>query len=158
MHPRSLFAASAIGLSILCIAGFANAQQIYKWKDASGVMHFSQTPPANGAHYTRMHLSSEPEVASQPASPADGTSDSDGRNPAAAPPPPAAQTTQADTPSNRATLCKQLSSNITLLQGKQPVVTAGDNGKQQVMGDSARQQQLATSRAQQLQYCSSMNR
>lgn len=154
MQPRSLFAASAIGLSILCTAGFASAQQIYKWKDSSGVVHFSQTPPADGAHYKRMRLSSEPEIASRPSGPAAGTSDRDSRDTAAAPPA-VAQTTKPDTPSNRAALCKQLSSNITLLQGKQPVVTAGDNGKQQVMSDSAREQQLATARSQQVQYCSS---
>jgi hypothetical protein len=67
----------------------------------------------------------------------------------------AAGGTQPDTPSNRAELCKQLSSNIALLQGKQPVVTGGGDGKQQVMSDNAREQQLATARAQQVQYCSS---
>lgn len=154
MQPRSLFAASAIGLSILCTAGFASAQQIYKWKDSSGVVHFSQTPPADGAHYKKMQLSSAPEVASRPSSPAEGTSDGDSRD-IAAPPRDATQTTKPDTPSNRAALCKQLSSNITLLQGKQPVVTGGDNGKQQVMSDTAREQQLATARSQQVQYCSS---
>jgi|SRR5690348_4776308 len=155
MQPRSLFAASAIGLSILCTAGFASAQQIYKWKDSSGVVHFSQTPPADGAHYKRMQLSSGPEVASQPSRPAEGTSGGDSRDTAAVSSPVAARKTEADTPSNRAALCKQLSSNVTLLQGKQPVVTAGDNGKQQVMSDSAREQQLATARSQQVQYCSS---
>lgn len=156
MQPRSLFAASAIGLSILCTAGFASAQQIYKWKDSSGVVHFSQTPPADGANYKRMQLSSGPEVAPRPSSPAEGAAaDGDSRDTAAASSPVAARKTEADTPSNRAALCKQLSSNITLLQGKQPVVTAGDNGKQQVMSDTTREQQLATARAQQVQYCSS---
>jgi|SRR5690348_1779656 len=155
MQPRSLFAASAIGLSILCTAGFASAQQIYKWKDSSGVVHFSQTPPADGAHYTEMRLSNQPGVASRPSSSAAGTPDIGSRDTAAAQSPVATRKTEPDTPSNRAALCKQLSSNITLLQGKQPVVTAGDNGKQQVMSDSSREQQLATARAQQVQYCSS---
>ena len=157
MQPRSLFAASAIGLSILCIAGFASAQQIYRWKDSNGVVHFSQTPPANGAHYTKMRLSSEPQVASQPPAPPGASPSADNLDTASGPPPAPAQSTRPDTPSNRATLCKQLSSNITLLQGKQPVVTRGDDGKQQVMSDSARQQQLGTARSQQVQYCSSLN-
>jgi hypothetical protein len=155
MQPRSLFAASAIGLSILCFAGFASAQQIYKWKDASGVMHFSQTPPAHGAHYTKMQLTSEPEAAAHPSAPNTGTAEGDRPDTATPPPRSADRATQPDTPSNRASLCKQLSSNISLLQGKQPVVTAGDHGKQQVMSDSAREQQLATARSQQAQYCSS---
>jgi hypothetical protein len=121
-------------------------------------MHFSQTPPANGAHYTKMQLSSETAVAARPPAPDASAPESDSPDTAAARPRSADRTTQADTPSNRASLCKQLSSNISLLQGKQPVVTAGDNGKQQVMSDSAREQQLATARSQQVQYCSSMDR
>jgi len=153
MQLRTFIAASVIGLSLACVAGFASAQQIYKWKDANGVIHFAQTPPANGTHYTKMQLANQPDVSS-------GTSASlntESENaPETQPARPAASGgTQPDTPSNRAELCKQLSSNVALLQGKQPVVTDGSDGKQQVMSDNAREQQLATARAQQVQYCSS---
>jgi hypothetical protein len=153
MQLRTFFAASAVALSIACIAGFASAQQIYKWKDSSGVTHFSQTPPTNGAHYTKMHLTSEPEVSSPASAPADNESGANTEDKSAAARSDDSNTTQPDTPSNRAELCKQLSSNIALLQSKKPVVTDGDNGEQQVMGDDAREQQLATARAQQVQYC-----
>ncbi|MGH8232583.1 MAG: DUF4124 domain-containing protein [Rhodanobacteraceae bacterium] len=151
MKLRSIFAASAIGLSIACIAGFANAQQIYTWKDSSGVTHFSQSPPANGAHYTKVRLAGEPAVSSKPPAPADSEAVPKDQN--AAPPASNNKTTQADTPSNRAELCKQLSSNIALLQSQQPVVTGGGNDKQVMSGD-ARKQDLATAQAQQAQYCS----
>ncbi|MES2402719.1 MAG: DUF4124 domain-containing protein [Pseudomonadota bacterium] len=152
MNMRNFAAAAAIGHSLACIAGFASAQQIYKWKDANGVTHFSQTPPASGAHYTRMHLTSEPDVSSNPPQAAETDNSEPGTS---APQKTAASSaTQPDTASNRAELCKQLTSNINLLQGKQPVVTGGD-GKQQVMSDSAREAQLATAQAQQAQYCSS---
>lgn len=153
MQLRTIFAASAIGLSIACIAGFASAQQVYKWKDSSGVTHFSQTPPASGSHYTKMQLTSEPEVTSKPPAPATSSPETNTQDAGAAPQPADNKTTQADTPSNRAKLCQQLTSNITLLQSKKPVVTGGNNDKQQVMGDNAREQQLATARAQQAQYC-----
>jgi hypothetical protein len=155
MQLRPLFSALAIGVSIACVASFASAQQIYKWKDANGVTHFSQTPPASGKHYTKMELNGAPEVSSNPA-PATGNTESqsqDQDNTAPATPRNNAKT-QPDTASNRAKLCKQLSSNIALLQTKQPVVTESTNGKQQVMSDDAREQQLATARAQQTQYCS----
>ncbi len=154
MQLRTLFAASAVGLSLACVAGFASAQQIYKWKDANGVTHFSQTPPTSSTHYTKMKLASEPNVSSNPSTPAtEGTSDQgDSRS---APQAANSNESQRDTPSNRTELCKQLDSNITLLQGKQPVVTGGSGGKQEVMSDNAREQQLATARAQQAQYCSS---
>ena len=155
MQMRTFIAASVIGLSLACVAGLAGAQQIYKWKDANGVVHYSQTPPPTGStHYTRMRLTSQPDVSSvAPASPnTEGTSAPDT---SAATQSAAQAGTQPDTPSNRAELCKQLSSNIALLQSKQPVVTGGSDGKQQVMSDDARESQLATARAQQAQYCSS---
>lgn len=155
MNMRSFTAAAALGLSLACIAGFASAQQIYKWKDANGVTHFSQTPPpSSGTHYTRMRLTSEPDVSSNPSSAAETSNTEPGS--AGAPRQSApASSTQPDTASNRAELCKQLTSNISLLQSKQPVVTDGTDGKQQVMSDNAREAQLATARAQQAQYCSS---
>lgn len=154
MPLRTLIAASALGLALACIAGSASAQQVYRWKDANGVIHFSQLPPANGVHYTKVHLIGEPEVSSHPAP-------SDPGNNRAAPTAEAttravpARGTQPATPSNRATLCKRLGSNIELLQSKQPVITSGSNGKQMVMSDNQREQQLATARAQQKQYCTS---
>lgn len=153
MQMRTFIAASVIGLSLACVAGFAGAQQIYKWKDANGVVHYSQTPPTSSTHYTKMRLTNQPDVSSvAPAS--TNTESTNAPEPGAAQP--AAQGgTQADTPSNRAELCKQLGSNIALLQSKQPVVTDGSDGKQQVMSDNARESQLATARAQQAQYCSS---
>ncbi len=153
MQLRILIAVSVVGLSLACLAGVAGAQQIYKWKDANGVTHFSQTPPAAGTHYSKMSLTSAPEVSSNPPTAAGADNNQADNNPA--PQPAASGNTQPDTPSNRVQLCKQLSSNIAVLSSKQPVVTAGSNGKQQVMSDSAREQQLATARAQQARYCSS---
>ena len=150
MQLRNLLLASVIGLSLASIAGFASAQQIYKWKDANGVTHFSQTPPASGMHYTKMHLDNAPDVSSNPPSP----SPNNGQPASSAPSQAAAGGSQPDTPSNRASLCKQLTSNIALLKSQQPVVT-GSGASQAVMSDNAREQQLATARAQQTQYCAS---
>jgi hypothetical protein len=152
MQLRTFLAASVFGLSLACVAGLAGAQQIYKWKDANGVIHFSQAPPATGTHYIKMHLTSEPDVASSPpSSAAESGNPSETGN--ASRDAAASAGGKPDTPSNRAALCKQLSSNIALLLGKQPVVTGGA-GKQEVLNDQARQQQLDTARAQQAQYCS----
>ena len=152
MQLRTIIAATAIGLSIACIAGLASAQQIYTWKDSGGVTHFSQSPPANGVHYTKMRLAGEPDVSSNPPAAANNAPEASTKDQGTAAR--AANTTQADTPSNRAELCKQLSSNVALLQGKQPVVTGGGGGKQQVMSDDSREKALATAQSQQAQYCS----
>jgi glutaredoxin len=42
-RPSTMLALLTLGLS-LCLAGGASAQ-VYKWKDAQGVTHFSDTPP-----------------------------------------------------------------------------------------------------------------
>ncbi|HEU0276893.1 MAG TPA: DUF4124 domain-containing protein [Rhodanobacteraceae bacterium] len=149
MRARPLVAAVVIGLALGCAVQFASAQQIYKWKDANGVIHFSQTPPANGHNYKQMTLTGQPEVSSNPP-PAAASTDTAGGSGT----PPAPNQPVADTPANRAKLCKQLVTNIGLLTSQQPLVTAGAGGKQQVMSDDAREQQLATARAQQKQYCS----
>jgi hypothetical protein len=155
MNMRSFVVASAIGLSLACIASFASAQQIYKWKDANGVTHFSQTPPSSGTHFTKMHLAGAPDVSSNPPPAAAGAENTEPGSTSAPQQTAPAGSTQPDTASNRAELCKQLTSNISLLQSKQPVVASGGNGKQEVMSDNAREAQLATARAQQAQYCSS---
>lgn len=153
MHMRTLLVASVFGLSLACVAGLASGQQIYKWKDASGVTHFSQTPPSNGAHYSKMTLTQEPEVSSNPPPASGSQAETANNTPNESVPAAPAGDTQPNTASNRAKLCKQLSTNVALLQSKQPVVTDGSNGKQEVMSDSARKQQLATAHAQQTQYC-----
>lgn len=153
MPLRTIIAASAIALALACTAGPAGAQQIYTWKDAGGVTHFSQSPPPTGTRYSKLTLSNAPEVSSNP--PAGTGAEGDSPAPAARTQTASAGATQPDTPANRAELCKQLGSNIALLQGKQPVVEGAGSGKQTVMSDNAREQQLATARAQQAQYCSS---
>ncbi len=149
MQPRRLAALLAVGCWIALVTTLAGAQ-IYKWKDAQGVTHFSQSPPPAGTHYTRMRLAGEPEVSSNP-SPAASTATPPAASPAAAQQ--TASGSVADTPQNRATLCKQLSSNIALLESSQSLTQAGPGGVQEKLTDTQRRQQLATARAQQAQYC-----
>jgi hypothetical protein len=153
MQLRQLVTAVAVGTTLACIATFASAQQVYKWKDANGVVHYSQTAPTTGTQYSTVKLAGQPDVSST--------------NPpmssAANPPPSEAQGsngparanagTQPNTPANLKQLCSQLDSNIATLQGKAPVVQQGANGQQMVMSDDQREQQLANTRAQKRQFC-----
>ena len=41
------------GLSLLLAAAAVSAGELYQWKDASGVTHYSQTPPASGSYSER---------------------------------------------------------------------------------------------------------
>lgn len=47
------FAALAFAATLLFASASAGAQQIYKWKDAKGVTHYSEKPPAQGDYSTR---------------------------------------------------------------------------------------------------------
>lgn len=51
-HPRALRAAGAVALALLMLPAGAGAQ-IYKWIDAAGNLHYSQTPPPS-QRYTEM--------------------------------------------------------------------------------------------------------
>lgn len=153
MQLRQLVTAMAAGTVLACIATFASAQQVYKWKDANGVVHYSQTAPATGTHYSTVKLEGEPNVSSTPAPSAPAAkpqaSDSqDSNGPARA-----NAGTQPNTEANRKQLCSQLDSNIAVLQGKGPVVQQGADGKQMVVSDDQREQQLANARAQKREFC-----
>jgi len=134
---------SMIALALLLMAPLVSAQ-VYKWKDANGVVHYSQTPPpSTGTKFKEMRADT-----SVPPTPAASTS-APAAAPAAAQP---TSTTVADTPENRAKLCTSLQTNLAALQSAAPVVMQQD-GKQTVLDDSARKQQASAAQAQYQQYC-----
>lgn len=134
---------SMIALALLLLAPLASAQ-VYKWKDANGTVHYSESPPVQGTKYKQMKSSGGIDP---PATPAASTSSA---KPAAAAPTPS--TTLADTPENRTKLCDSLKTNLTALQGTAPVVMQQD-GKQTALDDNARKQQADAAQAQYQQYC-----
>ena len=60
--PRSL-----IVVALLLVAPLAAAQQIYKWTDAKGTVHYSQSAPAEGTRYQQVKLAGGVESADAPA-------------------------------------------------------------------------------------------
>jgi hypothetical protein len=52
MH-RALRSALTASVLTLCLAPAAFAGEVYQWKDANGVTHYSQTPPSQGKYETR---------------------------------------------------------------------------------------------------------
>lgn len=139
---------SLIVVALLLVAPLAAAQQIYKWTDAKGTVHYSQSAPPEGTRFQQVKLasgveSSDDTPAPQPA--ADSTP-APADNPAPAPAP------MADTPANRAKMCATLKSNLATLQGSGPVVMQ-EGGKPALLNDAQRQQQVSTANAQYQQYC-----
>jgi hypothetical protein len=139
MH-RSLIAVALLLVAPLCAA------QVYKWTDASGTVHYSEAPPAQGVKYSKVTTTGTVEPLAKPATQTN-PEDAGGSNE-----PEVAPKTMADTPENRKSLCASLQANLATLQGGGPVVME-KNGKPAALDATERQQQIATAQAQFEQYC-----
>ncbi|WP_052338476.1 DUF4124 domain-containing protein [Luteimonas huabeiensis] len=132
-HPVTGF---ALGLALALPAGSAAAQEIYQWKDASGVTHYSESPPERG-DYTRRRIA-------QPA-PA---------QPAAAAAAPAQARTAAAAPADpRAAQCETARGNIEILSGDAPVQQDDGSGAPRTLTDAERAAQLEFAQAAARAYC-----
>lgn len=135
----------SIALVLLLVAPLASAQ-VYKWTDAQGTTHYSETPPSTGTKYSQVTVSGgEAPASSTPSSaPASSASTSSSQS----------SSTQSvtDTPENRAKLCASLKTNIGTLQGSGPVVMQ-EGGQQQLLNADQRKQQLDASQSQYQEYC-----
>src|SRR3546814_7472805 len=109
------------GLSLLLASSAACAQDLYQWKDANGVTHYSQTPPASGSYTERTES---------------------GRGPAR--PVETAAAEPAEPPQ-----CATSRANIALLEGKAPVQqdTDGDGKPDKTLDDTERANQPNLGRA-----------
>jgi hypothetical protein len=128
---------------VLLLLAPAVAAQVYKWTDASGTVHYSETPPPQGTRFTRVSTSSIEQPAATPA-PA--------KKAEAAPEPAAETATLPDTPENRARLCSSLKANLDVLKGSDPVVME-QQGKAVALDEAQRSEQLEQAQAQYAQYC-----
>ncbi|MGO4702748.1 DUF4124 domain-containing protein [Dyella sp. 2RAB6] len=144
---RSLIAAAVL-LAPLAFALPASAQQVYKWTDAAGSVHYSDTPPPKGSSSKKITLSGIAQSSGEPAQPAkEGTAQEKTTGSAEAPAQPV-----ADTPENRKKLCSTLKGNLDILRDKKPVVVQEGN-QSKVLDDAQRKQQQSTAEGQYKQYC-----
>src|SRR5579859_6496477 len=139
----------SIALALLLVAPLACAQ-VYKWTDAHGTTHYSESPPPTGTKYNQVRVNtgtSSPAGASTAATSNSSSTASSQNSNNSAP-----QAPVEDTPENRAKLCNSLKTNIGTLQGSGPVVM-NNGGQQQVLNADQRKQQLDASQSQYSQYC-----
>ena len=138
---------SLLVVVLLLLATMASAQ-VYKWTDAGGTVHYSETPPATGTSFKQITTSgSAAPIAKKPAVVRQAGNPSETAAPAAASTQPV-----ADTPENRDKLCTSLKANLASLESKAPVVMQKD-GKNVLLDDTERQTQAATAQKQYAQYC-----
>jgi len=130
---------------VLILLSFAPllCAQIYKWKDASGTVHYSETPPPTGTKFNKVNI-----VGSDVSTPDASASASASTTPA-----PASTASTTDTPANRNKLCNDLQHNLSELKGSAPLNV--DDGKGHVVGMDAnrRKQELTSAQSQYSQYC-----
>ncbi len=138
---RPLLAAALLLLAPLAMA------QAYKWTDANGTVHYSDTPPPKGTQVKRITTTGTVQPLAQPAHAASGESQGNAEAAPAAPAQPV-----ADTPENRKKLCGTLKSNLDILRDKKPVVVQEGN-QSRVLDDAQRKQQQTTAESQYKQYC-----
>lgn len=103
--PRALLLPAVLAAALLASAPLA-AQQVYKWKDAAGVTHFTAQPPPQGQHYEAREVDHHEAV------------------------PQAKSGSEDEAPAPRAgedPACAPARSNLALLQGK-ALVTVDSNG------------------------------
>ena len=124
--------AAALVVALLAVALPAAAQQqIYKWKDARGVAHYGERPPASG-NYSTLDTAKDPSATPAP-----------GATPAASG---TAATTANAAPDPR---CNTARSNLATLQGGNQVQmdSDGDGKPDKSLSDAERTGQMELARA-----------
>ncbi|MHC9085621.1 DUF4124 domain-containing protein [Luteimonas sp. RIT-PG2_3] len=138
----SATAVAVLMLSSTALAWSPQSAELYQWKDAQGVTHYSQTPPDKGERYQQRQINnpqSSPiqQQASQGASPANGSG-----TPAS--------------PGQESAQCKSARSNIVALSSSNPVRgTDADGTPGEVLSDAQRASQLELAQAAVKAYCTS---
>lgn len=137
-------------LTLVCTAAGAAAadkQQVYKWTDASGVVHFTDTPPPNDTpNVQSVRIVGNVQSAEVPAA---GTTDAKPAVDDKAKSP----TSVAETADSRAKECKQARANLELLKSKYPVSELGADGKIKAIDDKDRDSRIAGVQDRIAQFC-----
>jgi hypothetical protein len=123
----------------------ADKQQVYKWTDANGVVHFSDAPPSGDAkNVESLRLIGGTSTASDSAAADDKTKPSDDKSKPASP---------ADNADNQAKECERAKNNLVLLQSNIPVNEITPDGKEKPLDAKDRQARVADVNARIARLC-----
>ena len=137
-HGRHLVLLAVAGMAAHCV----QAQQVYKWKDAGGTVHYSEQPPPAGVRSSTVHLSGDaapgapPPATARPVTPASAQA-------------PAVAVDQAQ----QQRLCQTAQDNLKLLSGKAVVVDGNDISQARQLDEAQRAKAREEAQAQIGQYC-----
>jgi hypothetical protein len=135
-------------LLLLILAAIASssalAAEVYKWTDAAGVVHYSDTKPPDDAKAQLLTLTSTTTT----------ESDAVAAEPEPEPEEKPADGALAGSPQRAELRCEQARSNLELLQSKYTVgLDTGAGGQAQVLDDAQRQRQIASAQTLIATYC-----
>ena len=140
MNSKLLLFALICVVSSACLA--KGSEQVYKWTDAAGIVHFSDAPPPKGtANVQTMRVSGGDRPREVPAENTENAAAPTSANSAAQ------KGVVADAKADRTKNCATAHDNLNLLQSKYPVSMAGTDGKQQPLDEKARAAQIADANA-----------
>ncbi|NYZ62287.1 DUF4124 domain-containing protein [Luteimonas deserti] len=130
-----------IEVALLALLAVASAPlvagEVYSWRDANGVTHYSQTPPPSGTRFEVRDLTGRTAVPT----------------PTAAAATPAATTAAPATGAQEPNHCELARANIAALEGQGPVQQVGADGTARELDAAARTSQLELARAAARAYC-----
>jgi len=122
----------------------ADKQQVYKWTDANGVVHFSDAPPPDAKNAELLHLVGGTSAASDSAAADDKTKPSDDKSKPASP---------TDSTDTQAKECERAKNNLVLLQSNIPVNEITPDGKEKPLDAKDRQARVADVNARIARLC-----
>ena len=131
----------------LAAAG-VQASDLYKWTDADGVVHYSDSEPPAPVKATKMHV-----AGTKTAGAADAAAN-DADDETAAAKPEAAGGTLASSVQSAERRCEQARANLEVLQSKLTVgMDASGTGKAEMLDDKQRQVEVARAQTVIATYC-----
>jgi hypothetical protein len=140
MQRKSLIIALALA------AGSAQAADVYKWTDAAGIVHYSDTEPPSSQKSEIVHLNG-----TAPTTAAAAANDADEGGEAAAKMPPGQLASAVQSAEKR---CEQARANLEVLQSKFAVgMDTSGTGKPEVLDDNTRKAQIASAQTIIATYC-----
>jgi len=140
--PYLLLGLLACGLSLPALA----ADKVYKWKDANGIVHFTDQPPPKGTEFDSVQVKGAPATAPTNAEKGDQA------DPGKAADEAAAAATAAATPNKQQ--CDEAKTQVGQLSGPGDVATTDKDGKAVRLNKEDRANELAVARAKVQTYCS----
>jgi hypothetical protein len=143
--------------ALLALAGGAQAEQFYKWKDANGVWHYATKPPKD-QETQQIHVSGKDtrqSTTAEPTAPAATAAADAAAKPAAGDPPLSAEIAKAQQAQRQAN-CEAARANVATLEAFQQVRADKDgDGNAEMLSGADHAAELARARTQAQEFCAS---